>query len=146
VTDSERTLGDAIHFRDAAAKGRSGRVIPSKRKPRAALMKLQEHNEAPSRHPPIIISSECSPKTAERGDRESILCLLPGLSFSGWSSHSERRICITKSARHISTVEGSLRDIQSLAASSALCPIQRHIEADMVAQGKLVELVLGRVA
>jgi integrase/recombinase XerD len=38
VTHADDEVGDAIHLRDAASKGRSGRVIPLNRELRAALV------------------------------------------------------------------------------------------------------------
>ena len=45
------------------------------------------------------------------------------------------------SARKISTVGGSLRDVQMLAGHAALSTTQRYIEADIEAQRKVVELI-----
>ena len=63
------------------------------------------------------------------------------LGYVGCSSHSGRRTFITNAARKISTVGGSLRDVQVLAGHSALSTTQRYIEADAAAQRKIVELV-----
>ena len=52
-----------------------------------------------------------------------------------------RRMCVTNAARRISTVGGSLRDVQLLAGHSALSTTQRYIDADALAQRKVVELV-----
>jgi integrase/recombinase XerD len=63
------------------------------------------------------------------------------LGYAGCSSHSGRRTFITNAARKISTVGGSLRDVQVLAGHSALSTTQRYIEADAAAQRKIVQLV-----
>jgi integrase/recombinase XerD len=63
------------------------------------------------------------------------------LGFQGCSSHSGRRTFITNAARKISTVGGSVRDIQILAGHSNMRTTQRYIEADAEAQKKIVELV-----
>ena len=44
-------------------------------------------------------------------------------------------------ARKISTVGGSLRDVQMLAGHAALSTTQRYIEADVEAQRKVVDLI-----
>ena len=49
------------------------------------------------------------------------------LGFEGCSSHSGRRTAITRWARKISSVGGSLRDVQSLARHSSLQMTQRYI-------------------
>jgi integrase/recombinase XerD len=63
---------------------------------------------------------------------------------SGWSaasSHSGRRSFITRAARKISEVGGSLRDIQQLAGHASLGTTSRYIEADHDAQRKVVALI-----
>jgi integrase/recombinase XerD len=55
--------------------------------------------------------------------------------------HFGRRTFITNAARKISTVGGSLRDIQLLAGHSNLTTTQRYIESHAEAQRKIVELV-----
>ena len=62
-------------------------------------------------------------------------------ALNGCSSHSGRRTFITNAARKISTVGGSLRDVQILAGHSALGTTQRYIEADAAAQRKIVDMV-----
>ena len=63
------------------------------------------------------------------------------LGFEGCSSHSGRRTFITNAARKISTVDGSIRDVQVLARHSSLQMTQRYIECDVEAQKKVVQLI-----
>ena len=63
------------------------------------------------------------------------------LGFSGASSHSGQWTFITNTARRISTVGGSVRDVQLMAGHSALSTTQRYIESDGMAQRRVVELV-----
>ena len=56
-------------------------------------------------------------------------------------SHSGRRTFITNAARKISTVGGSLRDVQMLAGHKALSTTQRYIEGDVEAKRRVVDLV-----
>jgi integrase len=63
------------------------------------------------------------------------------VSFDGCSSHSGRRTFITNTARKISTVGGSLRDVQMLAGHSNLRTTQAYIEANAEAQVRIVDLV-----
>ncbi len=86
--------------------------------------------------------------TTERADRTSRYALVNkfagwyrALGFSGASSHSGRRTAITGWARRISTVGGSLRDVQLLAGHSALGTTQRYIEGSDEAKRRVVELV-----
>ncbi len=63
------------------------------------------------------------------------------LGFVGASSHRGRRIAITGWARKISSVGGSLRDVQRLAGHSALGTTQRYIEGSEDAKRRVVELM-----
>jgi integrase/recombinase XerD len=63
------------------------------------------------------------------------------LDFVDCSSHSGRRTFITNAARKISTVGGSLRDVQMLAGHSNLRTRQSYIEPNPEAQVRIVELV-----
>jgi len=50
------------------------------------------------------------------------------MGLNGCSSHSGRRTFITNAAKKISSVGGSLRDVQMLAGHSSLAVTQRYIE------------------
>ena len=63
------------------------------------------------------------------------------LGFQGCSSHSGRRTFITNAARKISTVDGSLRDVQMLAGHANLRTTQRYIEPNASAQTRVVQLI-----
>ena len=137
LTDAEGNLSSAIHLRNQASKGRSGRIIPLNRELRAALQELYQARGAS----PYVITSERS----ERTSASVIVNLFAGwyraLGFCGCSSHSGRRTFITGAARKSSMVGGSLRDVQMLAGHAALSTTQRYIEADVEAQQKVVELI-----
>ncbi|MFZ4986984.1 MAG: tyrosine-type recombinase/integrase [Blastocatellia bacterium] len=138
LTDPEGRLNDAIRLRNSASKGRNGgRVIPLNRELRAALEALYEVR-GPS---PYVVTSERGPNT----NSVVVVNLFAGWyrapGFRGCSSHSGRRTFITNAARQISTVGGSLRDVQVLAGHSALGTTQRYIEADVEAQRRIVGLI-----
>jgi integrase/recombinase XerC len=67
--------------------------------------------------------------------------LYTGLGMIGCSSHSGRRSFVTRAARRISEVGGSLRDVQMLAGHSSLSTTARYIEHDADAQRKVVTLI-----
>lgn len=137
ITDAQGHLASAIHLRNVASKGNSGRVIPLNKELKAALQLL--HKEAG--HSPYVITTERS----EQFSPAAIVNLFAGwycsIGLQGCSSHSGRRTFITNAARKISTVGGSLRDVQVLAGHKALSTTQRYIEADAAAQRKVVDLV-----
>ena len=137
LTDAEGNLGQAIHLRNEATKGLSGRVIPMNRKLRKALELLFQVRDAS----PYVITSERSEKTPAPVIVNLFAHWYRALGFRGCSSHSGRRTFITTAARKISTVGGSIRDVQVLAGHAALSTTQRYIEADVEAQRRVVELI-----
>jgi len=63
------------------------------------------------------------------------------LGMIGCSSHSGRRTFITEVARKISTVGGSLRDVQDLAGHSSLQTTQRYIEGNSKSKERVIQLI-----
>ena len=60
------------------------------------------------------------------------------IGLQGCSSHSGRRTFITRAARLVHKVGGSLRDVQLLAGHRSIQTTQRYIDGDTDAQRKLV--------
>jgi integrase len=137
LTDAEGNLGPALHLRDEASKGSSGRVIPLNKDLRNALQKL--HDERASS--PYVITTERAQRTSAAAIVNLFAQWYIATGLKGCSSHSGRRTFITNAARKISTVGGSLRDVQMLAGHRALSTTQRYIEADVEAQKQVVDLV-----
>jgi integrase/recombinase XerD len=141
VTDAEGALTDAISLTDIASKGRGGRVIPINKDLRAALVPLKAEADKMTRPSPFVITSERASSTSSYAIVNKFAAWFRALGFSGASSHSGRRTAITNWARKISTVGGSLRDVQMLAGHSALSTTQRYIEGAEEARRRVVELV-----
>jgi integrase/recombinase XerD len=137
ITDAEGHLGSAIHLRDSASKGRSGRVIPLNKELRAALETLQSERSESA----YVITTERSEKTSSSMIINLFAAWYKTVGLNGCSSHSGRRTFITNAARKISTVGGSLRDVQMLAGHKALSTTQRYIEGHIEAQKRVVDLV-----
>jgi hypothetical protein len=60
--------------------------------------------------------------------------------MTGCSSHSGRRTFITRAARKVSEVGGSVRDVQQLVGHASLQTTQRYIDGDTEAKRTLVQL------
>ena len=142
VTDAEGEIADVIALENRASKGRGGgRHIPMHPDLKAALIALH-HNRSEQARPewPIVHSER------DRGLSAAAVVvwfsrLYASLGMVGCSSHSGRRSFITRAARKISQVGGSLRDIQALAGHASLGTTARYIEADIEAQRKVVQLI-----
>lgn len=144
VTDADGEVGFQIHLTDTASKGRSGRVIPINMQLRQKLIELLEQEcqhhrfDLGTSH---VIRTERSAKTSPQAIVNMFAAWFEDMGLNGCSSHSGRRTFITNAAKKISSVGGSLRDVQMLAGHSSLAVTQRYIEGDGEARMKVIELV-----
>jgi integrase len=140
LTDADGTVGRAIRLEDRASKGRSGRVIPMNQDLRNALIAWQSvrHRSRTSTH---VVSTERSTQTSPQAIVNLFSRWFRDLRYPGCSSHSGRRTFITNAARKISTVGGSLLDVQTLAGHASIRTTQRYIEAEVQAQQQIVDLI-----
>lgn len=141
VLDADGNLADAITFEDAASKGTNGgRTIPVNKHLGLALAELYEQtpNEP---HKPVIQTERAKSGVGRQVIVNQFAKWFKGVGLEGCSSHSGRRTFITNAARKISTVGGSLRDVQSLAGHSSLQTTQRYIDTNLEAKKRIVELV-----
>jgi integrase len=144
VLESNGQVGDAIHLTDEASKGRSGRIVPLNKQLRVNLIQMLDaaqregRFEADTAH---VITTERSAHTSPQAVVNMFKRWYTDLGLLGCSSHSGRRTFITNAARKISTVGGSLRDVQMLVGHSSLAVTQRYIEGDSEARRKIVDLV-----
>lgn len=139
VQDASGQIGDAIHLTDEASKGKSGRVVPLNRQLRSALVILFESQVHSVKD--YVIQTERCDRTSAQVVVNLFRCWYADLGLLGCSSHSGRRTFITNAARKISTVGGSLRDVQSLAGHSSLQTTQRYIDDNGEAKQRIVNLV-----
>ena len=144
VTDADGEIGSYIELTDVASKGRSGRIIPINMQLRLKLQDwLQEAAkqcgfDITSSH---VITTERSARTQAQAIVNMFAAWYQDVGLVGCSSHSGRRTFITNAARKISSVGGSLRDVQALAGHSSLAVTQRYIDGSEDARAKVVELV-----
>lgn len=144
ITDADGDIGSNIHLTDKASKCRSGRVIPLNMQLRLKLIELlesecQRHRfELSTSH---VIRTERSDKTSPQAIVNKFASWLEDMGLNGCSSHSGRRTFITNAAKKISSVGGSLRDVQMLAGHCSLAVTQRYIEGDGEARVKLINLI-----
>lgn len=144
VTDAEGSMGDAIHLTDAASKGRSGRIVPLNSKLRnnlAELLKLRQMERGSDCQSDFVITTERSARTSAQAVVNMFKRWYWDIGLLGCSSHSGRRTFITNAAKKISTVGGSLRDVQMLAGHSSLSVTQLYIDGDSDARRKVVEIL-----
>jgi integrase/recombinase XerC len=142
VTDAEGEIGDVIALQNRASKGRrGGRNIPIHPDLRAALKALQQKRGETARPDLPVIHSERDRGLSPGAVAVWFFRLYRSLGLIGCSSHSGRRTFVTKAARKVSEVGGSLRDVQLLAGHASLSTTALYIQADQDAQRKLVALI-----
>ena len=143
VLNSDGILSDYIALPNNASKGRSGRQIPLNRKLKETLLDLFEieskRKEFDAKD--FVVRTQRSKQTSSQAVINMFASWYRDLGMIGCSSHSGRRTFISNTARKISTVGGSLRDIQALAGHSNLQTTQRYIECDNESQKKVVNLI-----
>jgi integrase len=137
VVDATGGISGAIELRDKAAKKGSGRSIPVHPDLIAALATWRQV-APPSAY---VIASE-------RGGAMTALSIVvwfnrafKNIGLKGCSSHSGRRTFVTRAARLVHKVGGSLRDVQLLAGHRSIQTTQRYIDGDSDAQRKLVAMI-----
>ena len=144
IMTPEGEVGDAIHLTNAASKGRSGRVIPLNKQLRQNLEQMLVAVQQDRRfHTALsyVVTTERSAHTSPQAVVNMFKRWYGDIGLLGCSSHSGRRTFITNAARKISTVGGSLRDVQILAGHSSLAVTQRYIDGDSEARKKIVDLI-----
>ena len=141
VTDAAGQVADTIHLENRASKGKTGgRTIPMHPDVQEALITLQTARGDTPRPDQAVLFSERGGGLSPATVRLWFHRLYTSLHMDGCSSHSGRRTFITRAARRVSQVGGSLRDVQELAGHTSLAMTQRYIEGDTEAKRKLVAL------
>ena len=135
VFDPTGGISSVIELRDIAAKNGSGRLIPVHPDLRHALTAYRGLSTGRG---PVIRSERGGPMTPL-----SIVVWFNrrNIGLHGCSSHSGRRTFITRAARLVHRVGGSLRDVQLLAGHRSIQTTQRYIDGDTDAQRKLVAMI-----
>ena len=134
LTDASGALTDEIRLQDRASKGRSGGVVFMSKRLKAALIGYTQDEQLKGR----VIKSQRGKPMAAQVITNWFFRLYRDLGYEGCSSHSGRRTAITNWARKISSVGGSLRDVQALARHSSIAMTQRYIEVSEDACRKVV--------
>lgn len=144
VVQPDGKIDDYINLPNSSSKGRSGRVIPLHSSLKVNLSELLEEQ---SRIRTFDLDTAYVVRTerSASASAQSIVNMFSGwykdLGLIGCSSHSGRRTFITETAKKISTVGGSLRDIQMMVGHSSLQTTQRYIESDSESQMRVVNLL-----
>ena len=123
-TDAVGNIAGEIRLQDIAAKGNSGGVVFISKRLGDALAAYGNGQLLKGR----VIKSQNGAGMNAQVVTNWFFNLYRELGYDGCSSHSGRRTAITRWARRISSVGGSMRDVQSLARHSSLAMTQRYIE------------------
>jgi integrase len=143
VLRGDASLGESLALPNIASKGNSGRVIPLNKDLADALQGLltEEMERKNFSSKDFIVRTQRAERTSPQAVVNMFATWYRELGMVGCSSHSGRRTLITNIARKISTVGGSLRDVQAIAGHSSLAVTQRYIDFHTEAQKKVLNLV-----
>jgi len=143
IVNADGEMGNFINLTNIASKGKSGRIIPLNKQLKSKLIEFFEYEKPYFKHD--IGLNVVRTERANVTSPQAIVNMFQGwysdLGLIGCSSHSGRRTFITNAAKKISTVGGSLRDVQFLAGHTSLQTTQRYIEGDNEARMKVVDLI-----
>ena len=144
VMESDGSVGSYLNLPNSSSKGKSGRVVPLNKDLKKNLeMMLDEHRRYSDFDPKtaFIVRTERSKSTSPQSIVNMFQRWYKDLGLVGCSSHSGRRTFITETSKKISSVGGSLRDIQMMVGHSSLQTTQRYIESDNECQRKVVDML-----
>jgi integrase/recombinase XerD len=144
VIDDSGVVGDVIDLTNSVSKGsRSGRVIPLNPSLKKSLERLYELESVRWGFDvdKNVVRTERSEKTTPQVIVNKFADWYRRVGLVGCSSHSGRRTMITKAARKIGSVGGSLNDVRLLAGHASLQTTARYIEYETDAQRKVMSLL-----
>ena len=144
VMDSDGSVGNYLNLPNSSSKGKSGRVVPLNKDLKKNLEKMLDEHQTTNDFDPqtsFIVRTERSKSTSPQSIVNMFQRWYGDLGLVGCSSHSGRRTFITETSKKISSVGGSLRDIQMMVGHSSLQTTQRYIETDSECQMKVVNLI-----
>ena len=130
---------ESISLPGTITKNGKARFVPLHRELKAALVRLHRTCDRPCDG--AVVRSERGGHMTPRGIVNWFARLYAQLGYNGCSSHSGRRTFITRTARLVGRVGGSLRDVQELAGHASLKTTEAYIAGDRDAQRKLVRLL-----
>lgn len=139
VLTTEGKVAEALTVPGAIAKYGGGRIIPLQIDLKRALRAYHRDVGRPATG--YIVQSERGDAMKPQSIVNWFSTVYRDLGITGASSHSGRRTFITRAARSLSKVGGSLRDVQELAGHKALSTTERYIQGDRDAQRKLIKLI-----
>ena len=141
VVDSDGEVGEFLNITNQASKGKSsGRAIFLHKDIKRNLVEMLDSGKIDVNND-YVIQSERSKSVSSQVVINFFHTLYKKLGIVGASSHSGRRTFIIETSRKISSVGGSLRDIQYLAGHSNLQTTQRYIESDEESKKKVISLI-----
>lgn len=143
LNNEKNGISDKIRITDDIAKGKaSGREFHMGDEVIKALQDLWDtHEYEPPYYERVLLTQYKSPFSSN-----AITCVFHRwykqmLLWEGYSSHSGRRTFITNCARKVSTVGGSLYDVQMMAGHKSLATTQIYIDENPDAQKRLVNMI-----
>ena len=144
VLNSAFELDEVISLTNKTSKGNSGRLIPIHKSIKTNLIEMLKEEKKKSNFDPstqTIIKTERKSSTSSQSIVNMFQTWYKRLGLIGCSSHSGRRTFVTETAKRISLVGGSLKDIQMMVGHSSLQTTQMYIDGNTQSQRKVIDLI-----
>jgi len=139
VVTARGDVSATLAVADSIAKNGRGRRLPVH--PELAIALKQQHKQLGKPRSGPVIPSRYGRNLKPRSIVNWFRTIYDELGLQGCSSHSGRRTFITRAARSVHKVGGSLKDVQELAGHSSLTTTEAYIAGDRDAQRRLVRLL-----
>ena len=117
ILDSDGEVSDYINITNSASKGKTGgRSIPINKQLKTKFIEFLNHQKVQMMFDVEgrVITTQRSPSTTSQAIVNMFQRWYCRLGLIGCSSHSGRRTFITETAKKISVVGGSIRDVQMM--------------------------------
>ena len=145
VTDAQGEVAEVRHVPNRASTGKTGgRTMPLHSDLQAALVTLQTARAAMAPPERPMLCSERGGGWSPATVRLWFHRLSPSRKMDGCAAHSGRRTFMTRAARRVSQVGGSLRDGQERAGHTSLAMTQRDSEGETEATRTRVARAVSR--
>tara|TARA_R110002167_G_scaffold366403_2_gene595820 strand:+ start:14310 stop:14906 length:597 start_codon:yes stop_codon:yes gene_type:complete len=143
ILDADGAISAVMSLSDDASKGKSGRKIPLNKDLKAKLSELRQQQIQDGCYSSAghVIRTDRADRTSPQAIVNMFSSWYRDLGLIGCSSHSGRRTFITNAAQKITSVGGSLRDVQYLAGHSSLQTTERYIEYSEKARRSIVDII-----
>lgn len=126
VSDARGRLQDSLFVSRRGAKGGKARTLPMHPEVKAALKAFMDHYKSLTSGP--LFFNQYGDRMSPDAVRKQLTRIYEGIGLRGCSSHSGRRTFGTTTARNITKMGGSLKDVMHLMGHSSISTTEIYVD------------------